>query len=612
MTTFVSAGARARPCTRLPNVSTGIASCGSAPQTISTFAVERRGAGDREEVVELVPGGRLAERLRPRTPARRCGGRSRSSRSPRWSRPGAARRAAPPAAVPSSRPGSPPLNAHRTGSAPISPAMLRHPDALSGGVEVDVVGVGAAPLDRHAEQGMRAEHHYPAAESAFIRAGDGNRTRPKSLEGSCATTTLRPRDGQYRNGSGPTAKAKNFPASAYQVETGHDGDRREPAIDRRPAPATRPTSRLAGVRKTYGDVVAVDGVDLEIRRGEFFTMLGPVRLGQDDLPAHDRRLRAARRRAGSSSAARTSPTSRPTSATSTPSSRTTRCSRTCRSGRTSSTACGQEGRRRPSGAARRRRRSRWCGSAATRDRRPGQLSGGQRQRVALARALVNRPRVLLLDEPLGALDLKLRQQLQVELKRIQQEVGITFIYVTHDQDEALTMSDRIAVMDGGRVLQVGRAERGLRRAALAVRRRLRRRLEPARARGRVASRAASRDAAARPAGRRSRPTSATACAPGATAIVTIRPERIALEQASEGRRGDGLPRVGNRPGEPLRRADDALRRRARRRRRADGRAPERADQLRGRRGAAGQAGDPRAGDASTRASSAQPKREEDQ
>jgi putative spermidine/putrescine transport system ATP-binding protein len=89
------------------------------------------------------------------------------------------------------------------------------------------------------------------------------------------------------------------------------------------------------------------------------------------------------------------------------------------------------------------------------ERRPGQLSGGQRQRVALARALVNRPRVLLLDEPLGALDLKLRQQLQVELKRIQSDVGITFVYVTHDQDEALTMSDRVAVMDGGRILQVG-------------------------------------------------------------------------------------------------------------------------------------------------------------
>ena len=87
-------------------------------------------------------------------------------------------------------------------------------------------------------------------------------------------------------------------------------------------------------------------------------------------------------------------------------------------------------------------------------RKPGQLSGGQQQRVALARALVNNPEVLLLDEPLGALDLKLRQAMQDELKRIQQTVGITFIYVTHDQEEALTMSDRIAVMNDGRVLQV--------------------------------------------------------------------------------------------------------------------------------------------------------------
>jgi spermidine/putrescine transport system ATP-binding protein len=88
-------------------------------------------------------------------------------------------------------------------------------------------------------------------------------------------------------------------------------------------------------------------------------------------------------------------------------------------------------------------------------RRPRELSGGQQQRVALARALVNRPRALLLDEPLGALDLKLRQAMQVELKRIQREVGITFIYVTHDQSEALTMSDRIAVMNEGRVEQLG-------------------------------------------------------------------------------------------------------------------------------------------------------------
>src|SRR5579862_4405636 len=89
------------------------------------------------------------------------------------------------------------------------------------------------------------------------------------------------------------------------------------------------------------------------------------------------------------------------------------------------------------------------------ERRPRELSGGQQQRVALARALVNRPRALLLDEPLGALDLKLRQAMQVELKRIQREVGITFIYVTHDQGEALTMSDRIAVMNEGRVEQLG-------------------------------------------------------------------------------------------------------------------------------------------------------------
>jgi spermidine/putrescine transport system ATP-binding protein len=92
------------------------------------------------------------------------------------------------------------------------------------------------------------------------------------------------------------------------------------------------------------------------------------------------------------------------------------------------------------------------------DRRPSQLSGGQQQRVALARALVNLPSALLLDEPLGALDLKLRQAMQLELKRIQREVGITFVFVTHDQDEALTMSDRIAVMNGGVVEQIGTPE----------------------------------------------------------------------------------------------------------------------------------------------------------
>jgi len=88
------------------------------------------------------------------------------------------------------------------------------------------------------------------------------------------------------------------------------------------------------------------------------------------------------------------------------------------------------------------------------DRKPSQLSGGQRQRVALARSLVNRPKVLLLDEPLGALDLKLRQQMQIELKEIQRNVGITFVFVTHDQEEALTMSDRIAVFNNGKIQQI--------------------------------------------------------------------------------------------------------------------------------------------------------------
>ncbi len=88
-------------------------------------------------------------------------------------------------------------------------------------------------------------------------------------------------------------------------------------------------------------------------------------------------------------------------------------------------------------------------------RRPVQLSGGQRQRVALARAIVNRPTVLLLDEPLGALDLKLRQEMQVFLKDLQQDLGITFVYVTHDQEEALTMSDRMAVFNEGRIEQIG-------------------------------------------------------------------------------------------------------------------------------------------------------------
>ena len=147
----------------------------------------------------------------------------------------------------------------------------------------------------------------------------------------------------------------------------------------------------------------------------------------------------------------------PSSARPTRSSRATRCSRTAASSRTwrSASSARRSTRARSSGAW-----PRSSSASASREakRRPAQLSGGQQQRVALARALVNRPAVLLLDEPLGALDLKLRKQLQVELKRIQRDVGITFVYVTHDQEEALTMSDRIAVMNRGVVEQVADPE----------------------------------------------------------------------------------------------------------------------------------------------------------
>ena len=116
-------------------------------------------------------------------------------------------------------------------------------------------------------------------------------------------------------------------------------------------------------------------------------------------------------------------------------------------------------------------------------RKPSQLSGGQQQRVALARALVLTPQVLLLDEPLGALDARLRKDLQVELKALQAELGITFVFVTHDQEEALTMSDRVAVMNGGRVEQAGTPREVYEEPATRVRRRLPRRLEPALRRG---------------------------------------------------------------------------------------------------------------------------------
>jgi putative spermidine/putrescine transport system ATP-binding protein len=218
--------------------------------------------------------------------------------------------------------------------------------------------------------------------------------------------------------------------------------------------ARAPDIRLAGVRKTYGDVRAVDGVDLEIRRGEFFTLLGPSGSGKTTclrMIAGFERPDEGRIELAGKDVSRLPPAERDVNTVFQDYALFPHMSvgANVAYGLKVKKVAKPERTRRVDEALKMVRLEDYG------DRRPSQLSGGQRQRVALARALVNRPQVLLLDEPLGALDLKLRQQLQVELKRIQAEVGITFVYVTHDQDEALTMSDRIAVMDGGHVLQVG-------------------------------------------------------------------------------------------------------------------------------------------------------------
>lgn len=215
--------------------------------------------------------------------------------------------------------------------------------------------------------------------------------------------------------------------------------------------------RLQNVSKHFGPVVAVDRVTLSIRDGEFFSLLGPSGCGKTttlrliagfELPTEGAVY------IGGKLQGETPPYRRPVN--------TVFQNYALFPHMTvfENVAFGLQMQKVPKDEIRRRVQEalEMVQMAGMENRRPDQLSGGQQQRVALARALVNQPKVLLLDEPLGALDLKLRKAMQLELKALQHRVGITFIYVTHDQEEALTMSDRIAVMNEGHVLQVGTPE----------------------------------------------------------------------------------------------------------------------------------------------------------
>jgi putative spermidine/putrescine transport system ATP-binding protein len=221
----------------------------------------------------------------------------------------------------------------------------------------------------------------------------------------------------------------------------------EPAAD---APAVR----LTGIRHVYGDVVAVAGIDLDIGAGEFFTMLGPSGSGKTTtlrVIAGFERPDAGRVELQGVDVTRVAPSQRAVNTVFQDYALFPHMS----------VAENVEYGLRVKGMSRRDRRARAqdvlerVRLPGVGDRKPVQLSGGQRQRVALARSIVNEPKVLLLDEPLGALDLKLRQEMQVFLKGLQQDLAMTFLYVTHDQEEALTMSDHIAVFNDGRIEQVG-------------------------------------------------------------------------------------------------------------------------------------------------------------
>jgi putative spermidine/putrescine transport system ATP-binding protein len=219
-------------------------------------------------------------------------------------------------------------------------------------------------------------------------------------------------------------------------------------------PQAQPAVRLEGVVKRFGDFTAVNGVDLDVREGEFFSMLGPSGSGKTtclrmiagfEQPTEGRILLSGADVVG------LAPYQRDVNTVFQDYALFPHMTviENVEYGLRVKKVPKQDRRRRAADALEMVRLEPFGG------RKPAELSGGQRQRVALARALVNRPKVLLLDEPLGALDLKLRQAMQIELKEIQEEVKLTFIYVTHDQEEALTMSDRMAVFNHGRVEQVG-------------------------------------------------------------------------------------------------------------------------------------------------------------
>ena len=215
--------------------------------------------------------------------------------------------------------------------------------------------------------------------------------------------------------------------------------------------------RLSGVRKSYGQVVAVADIDLEVDEGEFFTLLGPSGSGKTTtlrLIAGFERPDQGRVELNGVDVTSRAPYERNVNTVFQDYALFPHMTVA------DNVAYGLRVKRVPRSERKRRVDEilRVVRLPQVADRKPVQLSGGQRQRIALARALVNEPKVLLLDEPLGALDLKLRQEMQIELKRIQREVsdvGITFVYVTHDQEEALTMSDRLAVFNEGRIEQLG-------------------------------------------------------------------------------------------------------------------------------------------------------------